>query len=197
MFDAVILATPAAETARITASHDSDLAALLATSETADVVMVTLHIEASEFPDRLRGRSGYLVPKPVQRDVTAVSFGSQKWSHWAPPEGGEIVRVSLGRDGAPVLGLDNDELLERVDRDLTHQLGIRWSPAETRITRWSGAFAQYRPHHRSWVDHVRGTLPAGLYVAGSSYDGIGIPACIRSGKTIAQRAVQDLNDLAS
>jgi len=197
LFDAIVLAVPAAAATPIIEPTDSDLARRLASAETADVVMVTLHIGSDEFPDRLRGRSGYLVPKPVQRDVTAVSFGSQKWAHWAPPDGGEIVRVSLGRDGAPVMHLSDDEIIERVMADLTRHLDVAWTPIDTRITRWEGAFAQYRPHHRRWVDDMRSQLPAGIHLAGSSYDGIGVPACVRSGKTIAERAVETLADLAS
>ena len=49
------------------------------------------------------------MPKPDQRLVTAASFGSQKWAHWAGT--GEIVRVSLGRDGLPVDDLDDDTLI--------------------------------------------------------------------------------------
>lgn len=192
-FDAVICAVPADRAAALlddfTTSKRSD--------DRSDVVMVTMHVPASEFPDRLVGRSGYLVPKPVQRDVTAVSFGSQKWAHWAPPAGGEILRVSLGRDGAPVLHLDDDDVVTRTLDDLSRHLDVAFSPLETRITRWPGAFAQYRPHHRSWVGDVRSRLPAGVFVAGSSYDGIGIPACVRSGRAMAVRAAGFLRDLAT
>ena len=166
-----------------------DVRRLLARGEAADVVMVTLHVVDAEWPDRLRGRSGYLVPKPVQRDVTAVSFGSQKWRHWAPPTGGQILRVSLGRDGAPVLHLSDDEIVTRALADLRRHLGVDLSPREVRVTRWPGAFAQYRPHHRRWVDAVRAALPDGLFVAGAGFDGIGIPACIRSGTVQAGLAL--------
>lgn len=186
-FDAVIVATPAAAASTLLGEVSPDTSRLLATAETSDVALLSLHIGADEWPDRLGGRSGYLVPKPVQRDVTAVSFGSQKWAHWQPPEGGQILRVSLGRDGAPVLHHDDDALVERTLNDLERHLGVRFSPKDVRVSRWPGAFAQYRPHHRRWVESVRATLPPSIAVAGSSYDGIGIPACVRSGTTIAQR----------
>lgn len=163
----------------------------------ADVVMVTLLVDDAEFPDRLLGRSGYLVPKPVQRDVTAVSFGSQKWAHWTPPGGGQILRVSIGRDGAPVLHLDDEEIMTRVLDDLRRQIGVSITPVEHRVSRWPGAFAQYRPHHRRRVEQMRDRLPAGLFVAGSSYDGIGIPACVRSGRAFADRAATFGADLPS
>jgi oxygen-dependent protoporphyrinogen oxidase len=192
-FDAVICTVPADRAATLLDGFPPSARE----TERADVVMVTLHVAANEFPDRLRGRSGYLVPKPVQRHVTAVSFGSQKWAHWTPPGGGEILRVSLGRDGAPVLHLTDDEIVNRTLDDLHRQLGVRFGPLQVMITRWPGAFAQYRPHHRAWVESVRDGLAPGIFVAGSSYDGIGIPACVRSGRTVADRVVARTHGLPS
>ena len=77
--DAVVLATPARATAQLLTSSAPELARLLAMMDHAGVVIVTIAV--ADWPDRLRGRSGYLVPKPVQRTVTAASFGSQKWAH--------------------------------------------------------------------------------------------------------------------
>ena len=189
------MATPARVTADALTAAAPDAAAALNAAETADVIMVSLHIDADEWPERFAGRSGYLVPKPVQRWVTAASFGSQKWGHWQPPSGGQILRVSLGRDGQPVLQLSDDEVVERVLDDLDLHLGARFTPREVRISRWPGAFAQYRPHHARWVDTVESTLPSGLFVTGASYRGIGIPACIRNGTTIGQRAAHHIGCL--
>jgi oxygen-dependent protoporphyrinogen oxidase len=194
-FDAVILATPAAAARALLEPISPATSELLSTAETSDVALLSFHIGADEWPERLGGRSGYLVPKPVQRAVTAVSFGSQKWAHWQPPDGGQILRVSLGRDGAPVLHHDDDTLVDRALDDLATHLGVRFSPREVRVSRWPGAFAQYRPHHRRWVESVRAALPEGVAVAGSSFDGIGIPACVRSGRTIAELLAGHLDAL--
>ncbi len=195
VFDSVIFATPARVTGALLAEAASEAAALLARAETADVIMVTLHVAADQWPERLRSLSGYLVPKPAQRWVTAASFGSQKWAHWRPPGGGEILRVSLGRDGLEVLHLDDDEVLDAVLTDLALHLGVAFDPLEVRITRWPGAFAQYRPHHASWVDAVEGTLPTGIFITGAGFRGIGIPACVRSGAAIAGRTSTHLANL--
>ncbi len=186
-FDAVVLACPAAGASALLGADAPAASTLLARAESADVVMVTLHVAADQWPARLRGRSGYLVPKPDQRWVTAVSFGSQKWAHWRPPGGGEILRVSLGRDGMPVLHLDDDEVVAHVVADLERHIGVELAPLDVRISRWPGAFAQYRPHHRAWVDDVERALPAGVFVTGAGYRGIGIPACIRQARSIARR----------
>jgi len=194
-FAALVFATPARVTGAIVGDVAPDAAALLARAETADVIMVTLHVAADRWPDRLRGMSGYLVPKPAQRWVTAASFGSQKWAHWRPPGGGEILRVSLGRDGMEVLHLSDDEVLAAVIDDLERHLGVAVEPLEVRITRWPGAFAQYRPHHRSWVGEVERALPAGTFVTGAGFGGIGIPACVRSGTAIAEQVRRHLSSL--
>ncbi len=194
-FDAVVLATPPHVSARALHADSPDAAAVLARSEHADVVMVALHLPAAAWPDRLNGLSGYLVPKRLQRHLTAVSFGSQKWSHWQPPSGGVLLRASLGRDGLPVLHLDDDEILDATLADLSAQLGIDPTPLDVRITRWPGAFAQYRPHHERWVSEIERALPERVFVTGAGYRGIGIPACIRDGKRIANRTVQSVAPL--
>ena len=195
VFDAVIFATPARVTGDLLADAAPDASTLLAQAETADVIMVTLHVAADQWPEGLRAMSGYLVPKPAQRWVTAASFGSQKWAHWRPPAGGEILRVSLGRDGMEVLQLNDDEVLDAVLSDLALHLGVAFDPLEVRITRWPGAFAQYRPHHAQWVDAVERNLPPGLFVTGAGFRGIGIPACVRSGLATAGRASTHLANL--
>ena len=195
VYDGVVFATPAPATGSIVRTAAPEAARLLDQAETADVIMVTLHVRADQWPDRLRGLSGYLVPKPVQRDVTAASFASQKWGHWRPPAGGEILRVSLGRDGVDVLHLTDEEAVAAVLADLRRHLDVAFDPIETRITRWPGAFAQYRPHHPDWVRSVERALPEGLFVTGAGFRGIGIPACVRSGSAIASRATTHLTDL--
>jgi oxygen-dependent protoporphyrinogen oxidase len=137
-----------------------------------------------DWPARLRGLSGYLVPKPQQRLVTAVSFGSQKWAHWADPDH-VVLRISLGRDGLPALHLADDALLAEARIDLTVHLGVDSEPVAVRISRWPNAFPQYRPHHGAAIAAAERVLPAGIAIAGASYHGIGIPACIRSGQLAA------------
>lgn len=194
-FDAVIIATSAPAAGTILTDAAPEAAQLLARAETADVIMVTMHIGADQWPERLHGLSGYLVPKPDQHTVTAVSFASQKWRHWRPPSGGEILRVSLGRDGVDVLHLDDHEVLGAVLADLQRHLGIAFAPLQTRITRWPGAFAQYRPHHAEWVTAIEQALPGGVFVAGAGYRGIGIPACVRSGVAVAGSASEHVRHL--
>ena len=182
-YDAVILASPAATTARLLAPAASGAADAIATIPTADVVILSVAVAATDWPRGLFGMSGYLVPKPKQRLVTAVSFGSQKWAHWQGET--SVLRISLGRDGLPVLHLSDEQLIAAALDEVSSHLGFTLQPTDIRVSRWAGAFPQYRPHHDRLVDQATRALPGGIALAGASFRGIGIPACIRSAEQAA------------
>lgn len=178
---AVVLATPAAGTAPLIAASLPDLAERLGAMDHAGVAIVTLAVPS--FPSRLRGLSGYLVPKPVQGLLTAASFGSQKWAHWQGD--GEVLRVSLGRDGVDCLDRTDDDLVAAAVGEVGAHLDLDLQPTSVRVTRWPSAFPQYRPGHRDWLGGVDAATPPGLFLTGASYRGIGVPACIADAEAIA------------
>ncbi len=194
-YDGVVLACPAAAAARLLTVVQPQVASTLAAIPTADVAMVTLAIAAADWPAHMQSLSGYLVPKPMQRLVTAASFGSQKWSHWEA-SGAMVMRVSLGRDGLPVLHLSDEQLLTAAIDEVGHHLGLTLAPLHARVSRWAGAFPQYRPHHATTVAGAEQLLPAGLALAGASYHGIGVPACIRSAQQAAAAMRAHLHPVA-
>jgi oxygen-dependent protoporphyrinogen oxidase len=124
------------------------------------------------------------VPKPVQDRVTAASFGSQKWAHWRRGEE-EVLRVSLGRDGRDADDLDDDAAVAHAVDEVGRHVRLDLQPTEVRVSRWPAAFPQYRPRHRDWLRRVAAALPAGVFVTGASYDGIGVPACVEQAERTA------------
>ena len=192
--DAVILASPARTTAPLVRDLDAESAGALAGWTHAGVVLITLAIPREQWPASLDG-SGYLVPKPDQRWVTAASFGSNKWAHWRPDDGTMILRVSLGRDGLVVDDFDDDKLLNLCLADLKLHLGRDFTPTSVRISRWPASFPQYRPRHFvevERIDHALSARAPGVVIAGASYRGIGIPACIQQADTAAERIAAHL-----
>ncbi|MBL6759820.1 MAG: protoporphyrinogen oxidase [Ilumatobacteraceae bacterium] len=191
-FEAAILATPARVSARLLASSAPAAAAGLGSIETAGVVMVTLAIPGDSLPAACSGLSGYLVPKSRQQRVTAVSFASNKWAHLRPADGAQILRVSLGRDGMDVSDLDDREVIDSVVDEVSAHLGAEIAPTEVRVTRWPSSFPQYRPHHGALVATIERSLPATIVAAGASLHGIGVPACVGSGRRAAQSVLSRL-----
>jgi protoporphyrinogen/coproporphyrinogen III oxidase len=190
--DGVVLANPAAAAAMLVRDLAPEASRLLATVETSSVAMVTMCIPADTWPTTLTG-SGYLVAKRHQRLVTAASFASNKWPHWRPADGSMILRISLGRDGLPVDHLDDDTLTAAAVAEVSTHIGVDLAPTHHRVSRWPGAFPQYRPGHLDRVGRIEADLARnapGVLIAGASHRGIGIPACVNQGQSAARLLMQ-------
>jgi oxygen-dependent protoporphyrinogen oxidase len=185
--DAVVLAVPAAPAARLLAQVAPAAAEDLAGVEYASVAIITLVLEARL--ERAPG-SGYLVPAVEARATKAVTFTSRKWAHLAGPR--EVVRASVGRHGdTRDLQRPDEELVAVVRDELAAVVGPLPPVAASRVSRWGAGLPQYAVGHLGLVARVRaavGALP-GLAVAGAAYDGVGVPACARSGREAARAAV--------
>ncbi|MCW2568815.1 MAG: protoporphyrinogen oxidase [Mycobacterium sp.] len=184
--DAVVLAVPASPAARLLGAVSAAAAADVGVLDYASVGLVTLALPEGELP----AGSGLLVPATEGLTVKAVTFLSQKWG--TP---GRIVRASVGRYGEEaVLQRSDEELVAAVTADLGRIIGAPVRPLETRVTRWGGALPQYAPGHRDRVRRARAALEeyGTLALAGAAYDGVGIPACVRSGTAAGTRVGQAL-----
>ena len=193
--DAVVLALPARPASRLLSGVPgaSAAAAALAAIEYASMAIVTLAYPRSRFPVT-RERSGYLVPAVEGRAVKAVTFSTIKWPHLAArPNGGEpvdIIRCSIGRIGEEsVLQRDDADLVALAAAELADQTGAQGPPVDTRVTRWGGGLPQYTVGHLDRVATIGEAVGAqpGLAVCGAAYAGIGIPACIATADSAAQR----------
>ena len=191
-FEAVIAATPAPTTAALVAPASPEAASELRAIDHASVTLTVLVYPEAALPRPLTG-SGFLVPRGERRLMTACSFGSSKWPHWASP-GNVVLRVSAGRWGDKrALGMGDTELVDRLHGELTEALGLREPPHEVRVSRWVDAFPQYRVGHLERVARVEQALNRdlpGVVVAGGAYRGIGIPACIGQGRAAARRVLE-------
>ena len=186
--DAVVVAVPPEPAAFLLEPHAPTSASRLGDIASSSVAMVCLAYREPDVTHPLDG-SGFLVPRREGRLMTACSWASSKWPDLAPP-GMVVLRVSAGRAGdGRALVLDDDELVARLHAELTAALGITGEPAARHVTRWIDAFPQYAPGHAELVAAIEQGLPAGLEVAGAAYRGVGIPACIGSGRAAARRAV--------
>ena len=195
--DAIAICSPAQHSAAFVAPLNTRASQLLGQWDHASVVLITMAISAQQWPAHLTG-SGYLVPKPDQRWVTAASFGSNKWAHWRPNDGSMIVRVSLGRDGLDVMHFEDDALINLALADMKLHLGADFTPHEVRISRWSDSFPQYRPHHfarLAELEHSLSSNAPGIVFAGASYRGIGIPACVEQARKGAHSLLEHLSHL--
>jgi oxygen-dependent protoporphyrinogen oxidase len=189
--DAVVLAAPAFATAPLLAPHEPTAAATLAAITHASVAMVAFAWPTDDLARPLDG-SGFLVPRGEGRLMTACSWSSSKWAHLADP-GRALLRVSAGRaDDRRAEAMDDEELVGRLTLELREALGVRTEPTAVRVTRWPDAFPQYAPGHLARIAAVEEALARlpGLAVAGAALRGVGLPACIGSGRAAARALVE-------
>ena len=182
--DAVVLAVPAAPASRLLADVVPHAAAELAGIDYASMAIVTTVWPRGDLPSG----TGYLVPAIEGRAVKGVTFTSAKWGF--DVAGRQVLRCSLGRHGdVAELQRDDDELVALAVGELRSTLGFTGSPVATRVSRWGGGLPQYAVGHLDRVRRVRDTVAAvpGLAVCGAAYDGVGVPACVRSGQEAARR----------
>ncbi|HET6816132.1 MAG TPA: protoporphyrinogen oxidase [Mycobacteriales bacterium] len=180
--DAVVVAVPAAPASRLIADVLPHAAADLAGVDYASMAIVTTVWADGELP----AGTGYLVPSVEHRAVKGVTFTSAKWGIDAG--GRQVLRCSIGRHGdVAELQRDDDELVALAVAEMQSTLGFTGSPVAVRVSRWGGGLPQYAVGHLDRVRRVRDTVAAvpGLAVCGAAYDGVGVPACIRSGQLAA------------
>jgi oxygen-dependent protoporphyrinogen oxidase len=193
--DAVVVAAPAPVASSLLAAEAPAAAAELGTVEYASMALVTMAFRRRDVL-QLPLSSGFLVPPVDGRTIKAATFSSRKWG-WLEAAGGDtfVLRTSVGRHGdAADLAWDDTDLVRLSREDLGEAVGLRAAPVAARVTRWDGGLPQYAVGHVDRVRRLReqaGKLP-GLALCGAVYDGVGIPACVGSGRRAAAEVLATL-----
>lgn len=185
--DAVVLATPSSVAADLLAPAAPGAAAALRLIQTASVATVIASFADDSLAQHpaLRG-TGILLPSTGGQLLRAATFLTSKWPHLHGER--PLVRLSAGRAGdARLDGLTDDAVADRLVAELGTLLGLRLAPHEVSVHRWPRSMPQQVVGHRDLVATARtrlADLPQ-LALAGASYDGVGVAACLRSGEQAA------------
>jgi len=193
--DAVVLATPAHQSARFVADCDPELADELRGVPYASSATVSLAYRVDQIPRPLDG-FGFVVPLVEARSIVACTYSSVKYPGRAP-EGAVLLRAFVG--GAMQQSLfdqDDAAMADSVRRELRELLGIGSEPLLMRIHRHPQAMPQYQVGHLDRLARIDTALQRhpGLAVAGNAYRGVGIPDCIHSGELAAEAIVRRLTN---
>jgi oxygen-dependent protoporphyrinogen oxidase len=184
--DAVCLAVPSYVAARLISSEAPKLAAQLDQIKFASTATVNLGYRRDQIKHALDG-FGFVVPVVEKRAVIACTFANVKFSGRAPDDH-VLLRAFVGGALQPeMLELDEKEIGQRVQTDLSALLGITAPPLFVEIARWTNAMPQYQLGHLDLVRSIDNELASipNLALAGNSYRGAGIPDCIRSANLAA------------
>jgi protoporphyrinogen/coproporphyrinogen III oxidase len=191
--DAVVIATPSFVTANLIAALAPDAAMALHEIRYSSVAIVRLAYNDADIPVALDS-TGFVVPSRHGHLLTACSWVSSKWPE-TKASGTTTLRASVGRmDDDRFTHFSDEELVDAVHVELTEVMGVRRRPESAGVIRWMSALPQYEIGHASRVQTavsaLRSLPPVAL--AGAAYDGLGIPACIRSGSEAGEAVLERL-----
>ena len=195
VFDGVVVATPTHVAAQLLQTTSEDLARQLSGIESASSAVVISGFRREDISHPLDG-FGFVVPSRENRSILACSFSSVKFAGRAPA-GNVLLRTFVGGACQSELLQQSDEEIESmVQRELQPLIGVQQAPIFTDVIRWTKAMPQYHLGHVQRVQEIQqqvAQLP-GLELAGNGLSGVGIPQCVHSGETAAERLIKSWNE---
>ncbi len=177
--DAVIVAVPSPQAAPILAGSDEDLSRTISEIKTAGLAVVAVALDASEMGGEPRG-FGFLVPRDAGPRILGCLWDSSVFPGRAP-EGKVLLRAMIGGAHDPeAVDLPDEDLVHLVRKDLSLTMALEADPLFTRVYRWPMGIGQYTVGHLERIEKIHSSLDSipGLWVAGSSFYGISMNACI-------------------
>jgi protoporphyrinogen/coproporphyrinogen III oxidase len=128
--------------------------------------------------------SGFVVSRNSDYRITACTWTHKKWPG-STPEGMALLRCYVGKpDDQGAVDLSDEEIIKIVLNDLNKTMAITEEPLFHVISRWRQTMPQYTVGHKERMEKVKTSLSAelpGVFLAGGSFEGVGIPDCINQG----------------
>lgn len=190
--DGVVLGVPASTAATMVSTVSPNLSAELEMIEFSGAAVVSLGFDRRDVSHALQA-AGMIIPKVAGKRILAASFSSSKFPGRAP-SGAALIRTFIG--GAldmSITRLTDEEVIEKVLVDLRTTIGLHGSPSIVQVDRWHRSMPQYNLGHVERIKKIRqaeAKLPS-FGLAGSAYEGVGIPQVILSGQTAAAHAIKN------
>lgn len=137
--------------------------------------------------------TGFVVSRNGDYTITACTWLHKKWPH-TTPDGKVLLRCYIGRPGdETVVDLSDDEIVKIVLDDLNKTMNINMEPELAVISRWKHAMPQYTIGHKERIEKAtKGLLEVlpGIFIAGSSFNGLGVPDCIDQGEEAVEKVLE-------
>lgn len=178
--DGVILAGGVASSATLLRPDYPQVAAILDSIPKASTNVVTLAYDSSAFGDKLASH-GWL--EADQAPVSGVTISSAKFPGRAP-DGVVLARAFVPDRVGNIAKAPNDELARAVIDHIAKVTNANQRPKHMWVSRWSKVMPKYLVGHLDRVAGVEDCLAkTRLRVAGSALNGVGLPDCVKDGRT--------------
>lgn len=191
VFDRVVLTVSTDRIGKLVEPFDLNWADALREIEYASTTIVVSGHQLKDIRNPLNA-FGLVIPAIEKRRILAVSFTSRKFPDRAP-EGRVQLRTFVGGDMQPELFRLSDEETKKLVREELHDiLGVQGSPDFEIVARYPRSMPQYHVGHVARIRRIRelGARHPHLFLAGSAYDGVGLPDSIHSGEMAAEAVLK-------
>ena len=192
--DAMIVTSPHTTLQKMFSQHE----ALKTVEEipTTSVANVALAYDQKAIRKELDG-TGFVVSRNSDFRITACTWTHRKWPH-TTPEGKVLLRSYVGGPHDPnVAFLSDDEIVDIVLKDLRKIMKIKGEPNFKVISRFKNKMPQYTVGHLERIkairDYAATNLP-GVFLAGASFEGVGVPDCIEQGEKAGTQLLQFISE---
>ncbi|WP_044893225.1 protoporphyrinogen oxidase [Bacillus alveayuensis] len=139
--------------------------------------------------------TGFVIARNSGFTITACTWTHKKWPHTAP-KGKALLRAYVGKAGDEAIVEQSDEIIVKtVLDDLNRIMRIEGKPEFSVVSRLMNSMPQYLVGHNEKIKEIRdkmATTYPGVYLTGSSFEGLGIPDCIDQGKQAVRDVLQFL-----
>lgn len=185
--DIVVLAVPN-ETVR-TILQDEQLAVSL--DKFTNASAITLYV-GFDVPDSVlpADGTGFIVSHNSNLVCNASTWTSRKWKHTSK-DSHLLVRLFYKNNNPryeELAAMSDEQLTQVALEDIKRSLRIEAQPQVVNVTKWVNKMPRYDLAHNEALKVVESELAArypNLLLAGCSYFGVGIGACIQNGKNTA------------
>ncbi|MBE7095382.1 protoporphyrinogen oxidase [Bacillus cereus] len=143
--------------------------------------------------------TGFIVTENSDLHCDACTWTSRKWKHTSGKQK-LLVRMfykSTNPVYATIKNYSEEELVQVALYDIEKSLGIKGKPEVVEVTNWKDLMPKYHLEHNQAVQILQEKMTdlyPNVYLAGASYYGVGIGACIGNGKNTANEIIATLNE---
>lgn len=186
--DFVVLTTPHDVTQRILQEQDLDVDFNKLKNSSLISIYLGFDIPDEQLP---ADGTGFIVSENSDVKCNACTWTSRKWKHTSA-NGNLLVRMFY-KSSNPVFEsmkhMNEEELVEVALQDIDKSLKLNGKPQVVEVTKWNDLMPNYHLEHGEAIKSLNQKLSSMLpnvVLAGCSYYGVGIGACIKNGKETAQ-----------
>ncbi|ENQ3106478.1 protoporphyrinogen oxidase [Bacillus cereus] len=143
--------------------------------------------------------TGFIVSENGNLYCDACTWTSRKWKHTSKKQN-LLVRMFYKSSNPAYEKIKNnskEEFIQVALSDIKKSLGIQGEPQIVEVTNWKDLMPNYHLEHNQAVQSLNEKLSAAfpnVYLAGASYYGVGIGACIGNGKNTADKIMKALHN---